>query len=312
MPLPSAVQAISDRAEKMAIESGMQTQPTEPAAAPATPEAVTPAPAPEKVEQDDWKERYSRYRTATDQTIADLRQTAANSDNTIAQLKAQLDELANKVNAAPVVETGSYEQWLEKVPARLKDEYTEEYLRDQYELSKLNTPVVDTQHIKELETKLDGVLKTQEVSAATRYEQAMDAAFPDDKWITMTNGEDWNKFCSQRVSPIDRRLWGDVVKQASAGHDSDTVTWVLRQFQSTLDTKPPVVEENPLLGQLTPEGGAGSDPASEADAAAPTFTSSQVTKFYEDVTKRKYTPEQAKDIEQQILAAQKAGKITQG
>ena len=311
MALPKKIQDISDAAEAAAVESGLKQgdkpmQSVENA-------AVEPAP---KVEQTDYKERYARYKASTDETIADLRATLAETQATMAQVQRQNQELLTKLSKPePVVETvDPFKQWFDKLPQQIKDDYEENYLRDQYTIqtSMQQKPEPDS-GLKQLEDRVNRVDQFREKTEVELYEEAMDKAFPDDAWITMTHGKEWSDFCAKRVSDVDTRTYGEIVKQGSDSHSAKSVIWVLKQFEqykSTLVAKKP---KNNLDEQLTPEGSGGGDPIAAINAQTETFTVSQVNKFFKDAaTTNKYTAEEATAIEKKIIAAQAAGKIIQG
>ena len=331
MPLPSAVQKIGDAAEAAAEQAGMKTggKPLQPVE---TASAVINEPA--KVDPSDYKERYSRFKATTDNTIAELRQNIVERDQKLAAQNATISELRTQVaqkttaqtipekSLAGTKEDPAYKTWFDNLSQHLKDEYTEDYLFDQFAIQQSLAPKQEkpakSNDLSELETRVNNLAQFQEKTKAELYEDEMDTAFPNDEWITLANGPEWSKFCLQTVSAVDGRTYGDIVKQGSESHTAATVTWVLNQFKqhqkSTLEanTDKPV---NALAGMVTPEGsgGGGGDPISEINAQAETFTQSQVTQFFNDVaTTKKYSAEQAGAIEKQIMAAQTAGKIIQG
>ncbi len=333
MPLPKAVQEIGDAAEAAATKAGMKpgSKPVvvETASSKLVPVKTTNEPA--KVDPGDYQTRYSNYKKATDQTITDLRQTLATTQATLSETQRQVHELltANSNSAAkpaePVKSTAgtkddpAYKLYLEKLPESIKNEYTEDYLFDQFIINSTAGAGSDQSDndISKLETKLDNVIQDQNKTKKEIYYDEMDVAFPNDEWITLGNGSKWSEFCLKAVSPVDRRTFGDLVEDATNTLTSSTLIWVLNEYKQHLSTLDGVVENevDPLLSQVTPEGagGGGGDPVAEINARAETFTHSQVTQFFTDVaTTKKYTAEEAGSIEKSILAAQAAGKIIPG
>jgi hypothetical protein len=339
MPLPSKVKEIGDAAEAAATAAGMK-----PASKPGIPAAEKPAIAvvPEpakpgaqpKVDPDDYKERFSRYKTTTDQTIAELRQTLAQTQATLATVQGQNQNLMTKINVAPAADPdklaaddkakddAAYKTWLGNLPQSIKDEYTEDYLHDQYIIqtsAASQQSQASPDNLQQLEQKVERVAQFQEKTEGQLYEEQMDAAFPDDGWITMTQGEAWAQFLSKTVSPVDQRTYGEIVKQGNESKVANTVIWVLQQYkkhQLTLDKTQNTTETvDPLANQLTPEGagGGGADPLAEINANTESFTSTQVNEFFKDVaTTKKYSAEEAAAIEKKIIAADAAGKIIPG
>lgn len=331
--LPSQVQKISDTAEAIAKETGMKTgsKPETPASAQL---AVVDDPAKgSKIDQEDYKQRYVNYKKATDVTISELRSTLATTQATLAETQRQVQGLMNAGNKPAVTDTPAtvdtsseltkespvYKEYLAKLPKSITDEYTEDYLFDQFviQTSMNGYTQGESSDLSALEAKVDGVVQFQEKTKGELYEEEMDIAFPNDEWIILASGEEWNQFCKQRVSEIDSRTFGQVAKQGNETKIAAEVIWVLNQYKthlSTLETANTAVVD-PLLNQLTPEGGGagGGDPITELNAQAETFTSSQVTQFFTDcATTDKYTAEEAAAIEKSIMAAQVADKIIAG
>jgi hypothetical protein len=337
MAIPSAVKVIGDAAEAAAQKAGMAGAPGVDAANPGDtpPLVVVPDPVATpvaKVDPDDYKERFSRYKTQTDQTITDLRASLAASQQTITALQGQVQTLGAQANAAPKADPATpvtlpadlsndenYKAWLDRLPND-KSEYEDSFLRFQYGVYLAGQQGQQPNAgLEALEDKVNRVAQVQDKTAAQLYEEAMDVEFPDDQWIKLASGSDWQNFCQQQVSDVDARTYGAIVKEGSDSHSARTVTWVLKQYQQyqhTLDgSGGGTVVDDPLAAQVTPggTGGGGGDPIQEANAKAMTYKLSEVTEFYKEVaTGNKYTAEQAAAIEIQIQAAQAAGKIITG
>lgn len=336
MALPKAVQAIGDAAEAAAVEAGMT-----PGSKPATPQTpvsavpAEPAPAEPKIDPDNYKERFARYKESTDVTISELRQTLAQTQTTLAEIQRQNQELITKLTSTPTapapstpsaedVEEAGFQAWLGKLSKKIRDDYEENFLRDQYAIQMATAveqkadPKPDNE-LNELKETVSQLKQVAEKTDAQLYEEAMDEAYPKDAWIKMTQEQEWGPFCAKQVSPVDQRTYGDIVEQGNKTHVANTVIWVLKQYEQHLSeleaASKGTIEQDPLTSQLTPEGagGGGSDPITAINAQAETFTQSQVTQFFNDVaTTKKYSAEQAAAIEKQIIAAQAAGKIVPG
>jgi len=334
MGLPTAVQAIGDAAEQQAIELGLK-----PGSKPATAEPAQPVKKVEKVDPENYEERYKRYKVTTDETIADQRKQISDLTNSLAQMQQQVtnltQQLAAKATPAPATAEPSkvvtadpndneaaYKQWYDALPQRMKDDYTDEFLRDQFFFQSTSmgqqAAAAPADELNEIKTTVESLRQHQQKTEAQLYEEAMDEAYPNDAWINMTREPEWAAFCARQVSPVDQRSYGDIVKQGSETHTASTVIWVLQQYQqykSDLGGQGSSSESADTSGMeslLTPEGGAGGDAIAEITAGADTYTQSQVTQFYNDMTKGKYSPEEFQAIEESIIRAQQAGKIIQG
>lgn len=333
--LPKAVQAIGDAAEQQAVELGIK-----PGSKPATPaepaQTVQQTQQSMKVDPDDWETRYKRYKSATDDTINDLRKQVSELTSTMTQVQQQNSDMMQKLAAASATpapapaatqqmtasqndDEAAYKQWYDKLPQRFKDDYTDDYLRDQFFFQNTSSGqqiAAPPDNLKELEAKVDKVYQTQEKTAQQLYEEALDKKYPNDGWIMATKEPEWGAFCAKTVSPVDTRTYGAIVKAGNESHDVTSVLWVLGQYQQY---KTDLEAENkqtqvvdPRQELLTPEGSAGGNAIDEINANADTFTVTQVQQFYQDRTKGKYSDEEFKAIEQSILRAQAAGKIIQG
>lgn len=328
MALPRAVQAIGDAAEAAAVQSGIKKGVPGAQAAEKLPVSV---PAASGNDPENYRERFAgltrthqEYKQTTDAAMADLRSSLAISQQTITQLQSQVQSLTAQAQAAPAntVTTASsddkagFDKWFSQLPQKIRDEYDESYLKDQYDIQTIGKQYQsDSEGMSVLQQEINELKQYQAKTAGQLYEEAMDAAFPNDGWIKLASGSDWNDFCNQTVSPVDTRTYGKIVKQGSDSHNAATVTWVLRQYEKYLTgLNGGTATANPVEGLLTPDGSGGGtgNPISEINAQAGTFTLSQVNAFYADRTKGKYTPEEAASMERQIEAAHAAGKIIQG
>jgi len=335
MALPQAVQKISDAAEAAAVESGIKpgVKPVDAGGNPVMQsQAATVTPIEPTQGGEDWEKRFKGLTTTHQQIKQQLDQaqsTIGANQQTIASLQQQVSQLMNsqKAPAAEAVkpdQDAPYKAWLEKLPKKIKDDYDEGYLRDQFIIQSSMTvkqPSQDNTGIDDLKQDVASVKQYMAKSQTQLYEDAMDQAYPDNAWINLASGDKWSEFCRKEVSPVDNRTWGEIVKEGSDSHRATTVIWVLKQYeahQSELDPgdNADAVANNSLSGQLTPDAGTGSgggDPIAEINAQAKTFTQSQVTQFFNDVaTTNKYSAEDAKAVEMQIVAAQAAGKIIPG
>jgi len=329
MAIPSAVRKIGEQAEQAAVDAGIKpgSQPAPSAGNP--PVAAVPDPATEQggpVEHEDWEKRFKGYKASTDQTIADLRQTLAQMQQTLANSQEQNQLLMSRLEAGtpakPAESTpteSSDDIDLSILPQSFRDEYDDGFLLNMGKM--MNATMVNK--LKSLQERLDAidgninqVVQTQDKTAVQVYQERLDAAFPNNAWVSMTSegNKNWAKFCSQSLSEFDSRTYNDIVGAAHEAKDADTVIRVLKTFQAWEQALGGGTESgvNPLAGQVTPEGGGGGDPIDQIDSRTETFTVSQVNQFYKDSATGQYSPEEAAAIEQRIIAAQKAGKIIQG
>lgn len=330
MALPTAVQKISDNAEALAQEainkSGSQAQPAE-GGQQAAPNADPAPKAQSDGDPGNWEGRFKNYKAATDSTISELRSTLSAVQATLAQTQQTNQQLSEQLMAAPSGDNPApsatekdekaYQDWLARLPENMRDEYEDNYLRDQFAfLQSTTNPAAEGEVISTLKNQVEELTATQTRTKVERYEDALDEAYPGDAWINLTKEPEWNDFVGGQISPADRRTFGEVVGQGSASHDASTVIWVLQQYEqhkSALNSGSNNAP-NPLEMQLSPDtAGAGSDAVASISEQAESFTLTQVNQFFTDVaTTKKYTAEEAAAIEKSIQKAQAAGKIIQG
>jgi len=342
MAIPNAVRKIGEAAEQAAIDAGMKGVPGSQPVVDANGNPATPLPEgtpivshapvqqtatvtsiePDAAKYEQLERQHRNYKASTDQTIFDLRQQKSQDQQTIAGLQAEIEKLKAAPPVAYVQPTPeSFEeglqQWLALIPKEERDQYSDEFWRTQYITKTTPAPgekVFDTSRLEALENEVNQSKQYQEKTQFQMYLDSMDAAFPNDAWIKMTEDPAWEDFCGQRVSRYSSEIYGQVVNK-SKGHDATTLISVLKDFQQHLNALKSNAQpaNNTLLGQVTPDGGAGGSGMDDINANVRSFTQSEVTQFYQDVaTTKKYTPEQAADIENQIKAANLAGKIYVG
>lgn len=324
MAIPSAVRKQGEESERLATESGMKGAPNAPEAVqqPAQPAAPQPAPQPSN---ENWEERYKSLRTKRDERVdalekrnEELQGMVTDSQRQINELLGRLDQASRTPEKQPSPEDRNeeaYQAWLKKVPKRFTDEYEESWLRDQFELAQTMMPTAkgpDPELVKRLEAAEQELSTTKQErvkSARERYNEAMDEAFPNDEWVTMTNSgaQEWVDFCARTSSPADPRTYGEILMQAHESCNSDVARWVLNTYKQQGRQG-----GNPLDEMITPDGAAGNQGA-DVYANVETFTLSQVNQIFKDIaTSKKYTKEQAADLESRISKAQQAGKIIPG
>lgn len=346
MPLPSAVQKIGDAAEAAAVAAGMTGKPgaAVPGAAspttviqPVQPIANEPA---AKVDPEDYKERYSRYKVSTDRTISELRETVAGLQGQVEVLNTR-PVVVPAAPAVPAVDPGKlpadfendpgYRAWFDGLSAS-KETYDKDFLHFQYEMHLKDLAAKGQQPADSaaLQNRVNSLEQHQALSEGQQYEADLDASFPNNEWIDIAHGEQWDDFCRSKPSPYSNQTYGQLVAENDNGKrtlnnsgavirengncNSPVIIQVLNDFKrhlSELKSKSSP-KADPMSGLLTPDGSGGGSPIADQNENTPSFTKAQVMKFYSDRTKGLFTPEKADEIEKQIEAAHKAGRIIEG
>lgn len=337
MALPSAVQKQADEAERFAVENGLKPG-MEPAAggdrqnsgnAPPAEPAAQPTPAQDpkpKADQEDWETRFKNYKASTDKTISDLRTQLSSSQQQIADSQRQVQDLIQRIQDKPAEQPKSEPSQasgndldLDSLPPEIRSEYDDDFLRNMGTL--INSQLLKT--VGEMKSKLDSLegtvkqVRTQsEKTAQEQFYEDLDEGESD--WERIGTSQEFKDWQLNRVSEIDPRTYAQVLGQAMQEFNARNVLWVLRQYKSSQGGQQDTGDGEPTNQQnldhlVTPDSGGAGNGGPGLDDQVDTWKQSAVQQFFKDVaTTSKYTPQEAKAIERQILAAQKAGKIIPG
>lgn len=331
--IPAAVRKQADEAEQLAKEHGLKKdgqdddkgKPLE--AANAIPQDK---PVENKPQEEDWETRFKNYKTTTDRTIGELRQSESAANDRINQLTSQVNELTEKLNSvpeapAPTPETGFD---INSLPEDMRSEYDDAFLVN---MSKLNTIQMTKivgdlrKEIDSLKGKVTTVENTQVKSASEKYYDLLDKEWegwdiddPNDPRSSVF--EPFIKYINENpVSVVDDTPLATVFYDAHEKQDSKTVLNIRRGFLAQQLQTAGASEVSDSSGDTTldelasPDTGNGSgNIADEIGVHTQSFKQSDVKKFYDDVTKGKYDPDEVKAIERNIIAAQEAGKLLPG
>ena len=326
--IPSAVRKQGEESERLAEEHGLkkgQGKDIPPADDPGKKKPDEPAEKPKpSTNEEDWKTRFKNYKQTTDGTISELRQQLSALHDDIAGYKTQSAQLNEQLNAKPSqasknVDTGQGFD-IESLPADMREKYDDDFLES---MSKLNTlqmtaKIGDLQErLDRMEGKVNNVETTQVKSARDLFYEALDKN--ESSWETIGASKEFAEFLMQPESEFSSRSLKEVLDEANANNNANTVLKIIAKYKqnaatadnggvNTDDTK------NKLNEMVSPEGGnaANGDIADDIGVHTESFTQSQVEKFYVDVTRSAYSPEEAAAIEKKIMAAQQAGKILPG
>ncbi len=320
MGIPQQVRKQAEEAEQLAVDHGLKEGQGEKDG------SIKPAAEVKKASPvDDWEKRFKNYKVATDKSLSDLRNQLSSSQQQVTESQRQVQELIAKAQEAPVVSKieddkpgpkhGGID--IDSLPAEMREKYEDDFLISMSQLSshQMVGLVGDLQkQIDDLKGNVETVVTTQVKSARDLYYDELDDKMPD--WEQIGAEQGLNEYLINPVSDFDERQLKVVFDEANANGNAKTVLKILAAYKKTAATavSESAIESTNALDELaSPEG--GNAPGSVIDdigAHTETFTESQVNKFYAEVTKNKYSPEEATAIETQIQAAQVAGKILQG
>lgn len=160
----------------------------------------------------------------------------------------------------------------------------------------------------ELEQKLNGVSNAQAQSAQDAFQARLLALVPD--FNTLNYDKKFLSWLSQ-VDPLDarRRTLQDRLDEATQVGDADAVASFFNTFKSLVAAAPtPAPAPKPdLVAQAQPASRAAPDNAPAK--AGRLWTQLEISAFYSDVARGKYTPQDKARIEKEIYAAQKDNRI---
>lgn len=272
-----------------------------PSQAPA-PEATSPAPAPAQ-EDPVWEKRYKTLQGLHNQNMADLKGRLQARDSELATLRKEVEEL-KKAKPAPTVDPKDAEAFGEDLIAMVQRVVE----------AKLGHSGAQAEsRIADLETRLEGTRNVAAQTAEGLFIQNLAVQVPDYETLNFDQGFlDWlaqmdEVYGEPRQAALDR---------AVNALDAVRVARVFNAYKATL--APPVQQpaapakpspQSQLERQVAPR--ASSSPAAQAPEPQRTYTASEVTKFYDDVSKGRYAGRQEEMIRKEaaINAALAEGRI---
>lgn len=319
MALPVQVQRQVDRVAELQKEMG--GNPPTPALVvtdPATPPAPPPPPSapvtPKTYTEEEFNALNQRYSTLQGMFNAEtkrLRDALTDTTRTLDALKSEVETLKAKPAAVTTQQKlvteedeREYGTTLELMRRAAKDE-----------AAALYQPVIDTLNARlaKLEgttTKVEDIAKEQQQTRVNGFWTTLEAAVPD--WKAINDNpkfKDW----LLAVDDLSGTTRQQFLANAQQALDAERVIKFFREWTKSQEAPTPSPTPKPqtseLERQIAPSGGRSVVPPTPE--AEPAFTRADITQFYADVTAGKYRsrPEEKAKLENQIFAAQKAGRI---
>lgn len=342
MAIPRAVQAQADEADRLIKEGRERAQAGEqpPASPQATPgEPTTPAhgtadPVVETLstkglsenDPEFWKRRFVGVKQAYDEKVPELERKVSELEG----LQGQLTELYRKNQAlaeqlealranpqmapeptAPAAPSQSVGATDVKsiVDAVVTDEDREIY--DDRFLDLL-TRVANAVAAAGNQSVVKRVETIEQESVQTREERFWATIMRDVPDYTAINGlkpfQDW----INAHDPVLGRVRDEVIQDNAAKLNAAPIVGLYQQFKqlhgivTRVDT--PTPKTDPREGMIDPDTG-GSD---DTPVEAPTWTTTQVSQFYNDCTRNKYSQAEMDRIDEQIKQAYRDGRVREG
>lgn len=160
----------------------------------------------------------------------------------------------------------------------------------------------------ELERQLNGVTSVQAKNATQAFEDRLRGLVPN---INVLNYD--NKFLSwlSQVDPLDarKRTLQERLNEAVEYGDAEAAASFFRAYE-TLVAQAAAAAPKPnanLAAQAQPASRAAPD--SQQPSAGKTWTQTEITAFYDGVTRGRYSPQEKARIEREIYTAQKDNRI---
>ena len=270
-----------------------------PRAAEAPVEAPAPAPAPEP---NVWEQRYKTLQGLHNRNVEDLKARVKAREADIAELRKQIAEM-QAAKPAPSVDPRYAETFGEDLVAMVQDVVN----------ARLGHSGAQAEsRIADLETRLQGATSIASQTAENLFLQHLGAQVPDFEAVNVEQGFlDWlaqadDVYGEPRQAALDR---------AVNALDAARTARIFQAYKASIAPTPgPAAPAKPtprsqLEKHVAPRTASGSAP--QSPAAKRTYSASEVTKFYDDVSKGRYDgrPDELKREEAAINAALAEGRI---
>lgn len=285
-------------------------------AAPAPAPAPTPAPQPQMDSQ--HAELLQQYRTlqgihrTLQRSNSELQSKAQGLQSQVSELSTEVEQLRAKVSAAPTPSVAPV------TPEEIK-EFGPDLIsvierKAQEVAAPLNQMVASMraegealkQRNAELEQQLNGVTRTQAENAQARFQADLMRLVPD--FNTLNFDSNFLSWLSQ-VDPLDarRRSLQERLNEAVEYGDAEAVAGFFNAFRKVVSAQPAPTPKVDLAAQAQPASRSAPDAAPAVSGRQ--WTGANIDKFYADVARGKYTPQEKQRIEREIFTAQKDNRI---
>lgn len=323
MAIPSAVQKQGDLSDELAKQAE-NPQPVaavdvnEPAKSKEQNEPQKPTGSDKtKVDTDDYKERFIRFKQKHDIEVPALRQANA-------ALQAKVDELQEQINSLKEQQLANSESnstadksmsMRDRMLAAMTEEERENWSEDFIDLMAKMTQVAQESSSNkpdpEIESRLANIEQLQQKTETELYWDAIDSGVPD--WQKIQETDEFAAYL-QEYDPLLGAVRGDALEETMVTLNAHKAIAIFDAFKkqqvSTTSQRP----TNPMEALVTPDGAGGNDGTVEQTR---TFTVDFVTKFYnawaeKSPAKFKEIGVNMKDVElidKQITEAQAKGLI---
>jgi hypothetical protein len=312
------VQAQSDRFDEAAAEIQRQQA----GIAPKPEVTPDPAPSPKKDETDktvrnDWQTKYNVLRGKYDAEVPRLAELLRDEKAESAKLRARVEELLAAKPAAPPAEV---EPETDVDIQKLSDKFGEDMIAMVRSMSASAAAKVGKEtearlapSLKKIDDVTHASEKTAEELSKAAYQRFLDdltLAVPE--WRTVDVSTAFHDYL-KLIDPRTGRETQELLVEATKAHDVNRVAFFFKDFLGT-PSKPEVIEDEDdgddgrpsLESQAAPKPSAGGKDLPEQKKI---WSKAEVAKFYSDVTKKRFTPEDTQRLSAEIDLAAQEGRI---
>ena len=266
-------------------EEDSQAQPEEPTSDPGGNDDNTSAPEPAAEGNHDWKERFRKYKAATDRTVHDLR-------TEVATLKSQLEEAQQASESSSPNQPASSNEAVE----RLREDFGDDLADGVLQLVQGATAPMQEQ--------MQHYRQSRKVEAENAFWGGLEAQVPNWKQINADpRFHQWLSQPDQTSGQIRQHLLVDAQQSFDHGR-------VATLFQQFLDSQQQAQgQQEQIDRRVMPDNvPASSAPASQNDR---TWTRAQISQFYKDKATGRFAgrEDEARALEDDLMRAQAEGRI---
>ena len=244
-----------------------------------------------KIDPENYKERFINYKAQTDITIRDLRGDVSQSigrEEVLQQTIADLNQQLQSKPQAPVVDEVDVSKSVqERILASLTEDERENYSPEFIDMLSRVTKVVNSTSIPDtsLEDRIKNIETTQVQTREDKFWQAVDDGVPN--WRELQANPDFQKYLNVNDTLLGTtRL--NVLKQAQSDLNAERAIAVFKAYangsQAHIEDEP--IPTNPLDKHVVPELTGSGDGGDIQDV--PILSAEEISQFYVDVAVGKY------------------------
>ena len=302
MSLPKQVKEAQERAERLEAELQPAPEPEQVEVQ----EAPQPEPTPEPPKQDkaDWKAKYHVLQGKYNAEVPRMAQELRELNRQLAEAKQAIEDLKVQKEKAPEPDP------MADQIRRLQEDYGPDIVSVIERLvAQQTTELVKPLQSKVEQTESEREAHRQQAEAQRKsldFAEAVNDLVPD--WEAIDKLPEFHNYLAEVGA--DGRTRQDALMEAANSFDAAGAARIFAAFKRTADYKAPATPAAPakdrLASQVVPEP-AGRDRA--PNSGAKVYTRAEISNFYRELALGRMEPERAKNIEKDIEAAMREGRV---